>query len=287
MPVNHIQIRIVLLLCALAPVAAKAQSATVRVASLPDTARPEPIKDNSFLIEEAYNQDAGVVQHISTFSRPVSGAGWAYSFTQEWPVGSMRHQLSYTLPVLNDGALSRATSGLGDIAIHYRYQLAGAEGGKLAVAPRLSLLFPTGNAASGMGAGGAGVQAMLPASVEVGERFALHGNMGFTHTPHSHNADGDIASTTAVTLGSSVVWLATSTFNVLVETSWNQLPVVVAPGTTSSVRQFVVSPGVRYALNLPRDVQIVPGIAYVIGVGPSRGQRSVFLYTSVEHPFGR
>ena len=27
------------------------------------------IQDNSFLIEEAYNQEANVVQHISTFSR--------------------------------------------------------------------------------------------------------------------------------------------------------------------------------------------------------------------------
>src|ERR1044072_3548770 len=60
-----------------------------------------PIKDNSFLIEEDYNQEAGVVQHISTFARPSSGGGWAFSFTQEWPVRSMKHQFSYTLPVIN------------------------------------------------------------------------------------------------------------------------------------------------------------------------------------------
>jgi len=29
----------------------------------------EPIEDNSFLIEEAYNQEAGVVQHISNLDR--------------------------------------------------------------------------------------------------------------------------------------------------------------------------------------------------------------------------
>ena len=28
---------------------------------------PPPIQDNSFLIEEAYNQERGVVQHIGTF----------------------------------------------------------------------------------------------------------------------------------------------------------------------------------------------------------------------------
>ena len=75
--------------------------------------RPEPIADNSFLIEEAYNQEAGVVQHISTFVRPDGGGAWAYSFTQEWPFPGMRHQLSYTIPVLHDRA--RGT-GLGDIA---------------------------------------------------------------------------------------------------------------------------------------------------------------------------
>src|SRR6185312_16420034 len=52
------------------------------------------IQDNSFLIEEAYNQESGVVQHISTFER-ADGGDWAYSFTQEWPLGGIRHQLSY------------------------------------------------------------------------------------------------------------------------------------------------------------------------------------------------
>ena len=287
MPVHHIFRSMFLLTVAAAPMAAQLPTTARPVAATADTARPEPIQDNSFLIEEAYNQPAGVVQHISTFSRPVSGAGWAYSFTQEWPVGSVRHQLSYTLPVLNDGAPIRALNGLGDVAVHYRYQLAGAEGGRLAVAPRVSLLFPTGNAADGMGAGGTGVQTMLPVSIEAGDHLALHGNAGFTHTRHSRNANGDVARTTAWTLGSSAIWLASQNLNFLVETSWNRVPVIVADDAVSSVKQFVVSPGVRYALNLPRDVQVVPGIAYVIGVGPSRGQRSVFFYTSIEHPFGR
>jgi hypothetical protein len=35
-----------------------------------DTAQgTPPIQDNSFLIEEAYNQEPGVVQHISVFTR--------------------------------------------------------------------------------------------------------------------------------------------------------------------------------------------------------------------------
>ena len=45
-----------------------------------------PISDNSFLIEEAYNQEPGVVQHISNFSRADLAARLGpIPFTQEWP----------------------------------------------------------------------------------------------------------------------------------------------------------------------------------------------------------
>src|SRR4029077_1654514 len=46
------------------------------------------IQDNSFFIEEAYNQEPGVVQHI--FNLPIDFTNGsreiAPSFTQEWPV---------------------------------------------------------------------------------------------------------------------------------------------------------------------------------------------------------
>ncbi len=75
-----------------------------------------PISDNSFLIEEAYNQEPGVVQHINTFARENGGASWAYSFTQEWPLVSELYQLSYTVPVLHDEGLG---TGVGDIALNF------------------------------------------------------------------------------------------------------------------------------------------------------------------------
>ena len=55
---------------------------------------PQPgIQDNSFLVEEAYNQERGVVQHINTFSRLWNTKDWVYTFTQEWPMpGDARHQ---------------------------------------------------------------------------------------------------------------------------------------------------------------------------------------------------
>src|SRR5947207_12032333 len=70
-----------------------------------ESRRPvEGIMDNSFLIEEAYNQEAGVVQHIFnglySFNR-FTGVGEKradLSFTQEWPVYGQTHQFSYTIP---------------------------------------------------------------------------------------------------------------------------------------------------------------------------------------------
>src|SRR5215510_4713707 len=107
----------------------------------------EPISDNSFLIEEAYNQEPGVVQHINTFMR-TRGGDWLYTFTQEWPVKSMKHELSFTVA---DQSLDRK-HGIGDTAINYRYQL--VNGARVAISPRISLLLPTGSSKDGLGAGG-------------------------------------------------------------------------------------------------------------------------------------
>ncbi len=58
-------------------------------------------------------------------------------------------------------------------------------------------------------------------------------------------------------------------------------------GTTSTVKAAYVSPGVRWSYDFASGLQIVPGIAFPIGVGPSRHEKSVFLYLSFEHPFGK
>src|SRR5436190_17719788 len=78
-----------------------------------------PIKDNSFLVEEAYNQERGVVQHIGVFRADRTLHNGTFIFTQEWPFVSNRHQLSYSLPV------SRVSQRLQleNILLNYRYQL--------------------------------------------------------------------------------------------------------------------------------------------------------------------
>lgn len=247
---------------------------------------PGPIQDNSFLLEEAYNQEGHVVQHISAFLRS-EGGDWAYTFTQEWPVKGQRHQFSYTVPYLAvDTGLGRA-SGFGDVALNYRLQAVGSGETRLAVAPRLSVLLPTGDGTEGRGSRGSGLQLNLPLSLALSDRLVTHVNAGATFTPGARNAAGDEASTTAVGLGQSVIWLAHPRFNVMLELAYLRFERVLAPDTTESDDSLVISPGVRWAHDFRNGLQIVPGIAVPIGIGPSSGEVGLFAYLSFEHPFGR
>src|SRR5258705_11471038 len=232
---------------------------TVGPSGRPAVAQSRPISDNSFLIEEAYNQEPGVVQHISAWQRALRSAAWSFTFTQEWPVGSQTHQFSYTIPVQRTESPSR--TGLGDAALNYRYQLRGGEEG-VAIAPRLSMLLPTGSSARGLGTGHVGVQLNMPASASLAPWLVSHWNAGISavpQTPATYN------------LSASAIWLARPTFNVMVEGTLLQQG-------GGGAHDLVVNPGIRWAHNFTSGLQIVPGVAFPDG-------KSVFLYLSFEHRF--
>lgn len=239
---------------------------------------PKPISDNSFLIEEAYNQEPGVVQHINTFTR-TRGGDWAYTFTQEWPVLSMKHQFSYTFAAIG----TDHENGVGDFLLNYRYQLIDQE--RVAVAPRVSLVLPTGNSARGLGVGGIGIQTNLPISVTLSEHFVTHWNAGGTFIPNAKNSLNEKAFSKSANLGQSTIWLVRPRFNVMMEVVWNSSGVVTGRGRTEQSYSLLLNPGVRWAYNFKSGLQIVPGVSVPLGVGPSRGDRGVFLYLSFEHPF--
>jgi hypothetical protein len=246
---------------------------------------PIGIQDNSFLVEEAYNQEDGVVQHISGFTRYRQTQDWMYTFTQEWPVGGLKHQFSYTLPWQRIQAAPDGKRGAGDIALNYRYQLLGDGNASVAISPRFSLLLPTGRAEQGRGAGAVGYQFNLPISVVLGSRAVTHFNFGATYTPNAKNALGDEAHLTAYTFGQSFIWLVQPTFNLMLEIAYTSGESVRGPSLKDPSNNFYVSPGIRWAYNFPSGLQIVPGIAFPIGTGPSKRERAVFFYLSFEHPF--
>jgi hypothetical protein len=250
----------------------------------PRTSATAGIEDNSFLIEEAYNQERGVVQHISTFSRAVGTSNWVYAFTQEWPVRVQRHQLSYTIPVAHSADQTGARTGIGDVALNYRYQALGVDGGP-AFAPRLSVLLPTGASRRGFGAGGTTWQVNLPFSVTLPARLVAHSNAGVSFTPHARNTADAVAASREYFLGQSLIWLIGRDFNLMVEALSTTGQEVVGPGQTVRKSELIVSPGIRGAINFRSGLQIVPGFAVPIGVGSSRGEHSLFFYLSFEHSF--
>jgi len=238
----------------------------------------QPIEDNSFLIEEAYNQEKGVIQYISSYFRTRDG-NYAYTFTNEFPVGGQRHQFSYAINVV--GVNGR--NGLGDTYLNYRYQLHGMnEEDKVAISPRFSLILPTGNYRRGAGNGSLGFQFNFPVSVKHSDKIVTHWNAGATFTPRARDVLGNRANTSGVNLGQSTVFLVKNNFNVLVETAWNRLSSVIANSRTATGYTLFLNPGIRWAWNFKNGLQIVPGLAAPIGIGPSYGQSGIFLYLSFE-----
>jgi hypothetical protein len=244
----------------------------------------EPIiQDNSFLLEEAYNQNYGVVQHIQTFQRQWISHDWAYSFTQEWPVDAApRNQLSYTIPVVHFGGIG---SGIGDIALNYRYQVLGDGNTKYAMAPRLSVLLPTGDSTRGFGAGGTGIQMSVPLSVVHNNLITTHWNIGTTITPSQKNPFGETAGTFGVNAGQGFIFSVSNRLNLMLETVWASTESVVAQDKSVRDHTVLLSPGVRWAYNFKSGMQIVPGVAVPVGVGPSSGDWGILFYFSIEHPY--
>ena len=252
---------------------------------LPLTASAEAakkIQDNSFLIEEAYNQEAGVVQHIQSFMYLKQSKEWAYSFTQEWPFPDETHQLSYTIPVLRTPDPG-ATTGVGDILLNYRYQAVAKEG--VAFAPRLSIIAPTGDYKKGHGAGATGLQVNLPLSIELSDTVVTHWNLGGTYTPKSKEAGGARADTVGSNYGASLIYLMTPNFNLMLEAAGTTSEVVQPDGSTQREKTMFINPGFRYAANFDSGLQVVSGVSLPIGVGSSKGTRGFLLYLSLEHPF--
>jgi hypothetical protein len=240
------------------------------------------IQDNSYFVEEAYNQEAGVVQHIQALERRRDG--WQYFFVQEWPLGSQDHQISYAVPyswVRND--TGQRVDGAGDVFLNYRPQIWTETDTRPAFAPRFSLLLPSGSQTKGLGDGSAGFQFNAPFSKIVSDRVTLHANAGFTHL-----FDVDGHQPTSYRLGGSAIYAVNRDFNLMLETiaEWEQT--VNADRLLEREFSYTISPGFRTALNFPQlsELQIVYGAAAPITFTHGKStDYGLFFYLSFEHNF--
>ncbi len=250
----------------------------------------EIIEDNSFLIEEAYNQEPGVVQHIfqSAYSSDPRQRGWTFAFTQEWPMYGQDHQFSYTIPgyhLIDEGDRQY---GVGDVLLNYRYQALEEGPGKPAFSPRFSLIIPTGSRDKGTGNGVVGYQWSLPFSKKVASRLALHANLGITYLPdvRSPMNDGQLSpkrSLVSSWVGGSAIYALLPRLHLMLE--WLGYIQDNINGSGRAVRTFnpVLSPGFRAAVVNDEDLQIVAGAGVPIGLNGQANNIAAFLYFSVEH----
>ncbi len=284
-----VDLAVVLVLFGLTAGRADAQTADAQAPAAPsDSSRRWEIEDNSFLVEEAFNQEAGVVQTIfgGLFSRQ---SGWALNFTQEWPAPSIRHQLSVSIPVngltLADG--ERGPDGLGDIALNYRYQLMEEGPGKPAIAPRLTGLTPTGNQGRGLGVGAWGWQMNLPVSKQHHD-FYFHGNVGMTWYPRVRtDSDGTPAPDVTLispTIAGSTIYRLRPMLNLMLESfvTWQEAP--TGPGRTGRLAVSVVAPGVRGGWN-HGESQFILGAALPVTWADGAAHLGLFTYFSYETRF--
>jgi DtxR family Mn-dependent transcriptional regulator len=259
---------VVLLLLSLCPAAAAQQQPP----PLEPATEPFRITDNSFLVEEAFNQEAGIFQNIFNAAR--SEHAWASTFTQEWPIASQTHQFSYTLAWANGEEFS-----FGDVLLNYRYQAMMEGPGKPAFSPRLSVLLPT---ASDIDVGDSlGLQFNLPFSKQTGDVY-WHWNAGLTWRPSADFGSGS-ESLESPFLAGSAIYRVKPMFHAMLESvlAYEDLPSTVGTGHE---RLFTLSPGARGGWDLG-DQQLILGVAVPVTWAAGTHETAAFFYVSYELPF--
>ena len=254
--------------------------AALAVAAVPADAGAQTgmfgILDNSFLVEEAFNQEKGIFQNIFTWTRS-EDREWEGSFTQEWPAPSMTHQLSYTVPFVGGGSPAH----IGGVLLNYRYQALNEGPGRPALSPRVSVILPTGREVDSSDR--SGLQVNVPISKQIGALY-LHGNAGVTWLHGVPLGPSDRTNLTSPQIAGSVIWNTKPLFNLLVEGVVEFEDAVRASLVTSRQAFVTVSPGFRGGWNVG-DQQIIVGAALPITAGEDETGVAFLSYFSYELPF--
>ena len=251
------------------------------------------IEDNSMFIEEAFNQEAGIIQHISNLI--IDDGNVVYAYTQEIPLADVKHQLSFGITynsfkmpdaVKQFGNSEYLTRGIGDVLVNYRPLLFGKNDWAMVI-PRFTLIVPTGDSRYGFGAGAWGGQFNLAVTKRLGKKFVTHYNAGYTAFSKADFYDVDTEGApqfiaeknlTATNLGASLIWMVTPRFNLMTEYACVYQQEFIG----HSSRNVVINPGFRFAVDIGK-VQIVPGAGVPLTFINGQFQNSgAFIYLSIE-----
>jgi hypothetical protein len=236
-------------------------------------AAPFDITDNSFLVEEAFNQEPGIFQNIFTSVHDTDQ--WAFGFTQEWPLASQTHQLSYTLA----WAHTPDDNEFGVTFINYRWQAMMEGPGRPAFSPRLSVILPTASIESADHS--SGLQINLPFSKQTGDVY-WHWNAGLTWQPSAGDGEDARSLESPFFAGSAIVRLMPM-LNVMLESVVLLQEEPLAAATTRD-KSFTLSPGLRGGWNIG-DSQLILGFAVPVTWDGGDRNTAAFFYASYELPF--
>ncbi len=248
------------------------------VIALDCQAQESNIEDNSFLIEEAFNQESGIYQFINHYQYDKRAQAWEYAFEGEIPITHQVHQFSFQIPVEDNNSQDKQTS-VGDLIVNYRWQPLNRDG--LMIADRLGLILPTGDFKNGHGHGVVGMDFKMAATLPMGEIFMNHWNFGLTYYPkakHDHPHRHDLLNLSA---GTSVIWKGNGYYNLMLELVTEREQTLNQNRQITTESTLTINPGIRFAINL-QDCQVVPGIGFPYELINSPHEYGFLLYLSFE-----
>ena len=241
------------------------------------------IEDNSFLLEEAYNQTWGAYQFIQTYQTFERSDTYAYSFQNEIPITDKVHQFSYVIPYQRAEGIEHGA--VGDITLNYRWQPLNKDG--FLLADRFGLIVPTGRVDKGAGAGVYGFEFMQAATLTVSDYWMSHWNFGFSVLPNAKTESITKRRTlTSFKTGASVIYSLKDNMDFVLEGLLESAQGLAEDGTKVNETAFTFNPGLRYAIDYEwNEMQMVPGISFPVELLNTPHEHGILFYLSLEPKF--
>lgn len=235
------------------------------------------IEDNSFLLEEAFNQKEGEFQFIQKYQTDRSGA-IDYNLELEAPITNETHQFSFDISRSRPEDISE--SSFSDLALNYRWQAFNQNG--ILLAEKIGIVLPTGSVGKNTGQGAVGWNLLQAATISFSDVLMNHWNMGLTVFPEAESP-GDDKTIMGLNAGTSFVYLYRDDLNFLLEAVFETGESFGLDGEVSNEKSFYLNPGLRFARNFDfKQTQVVPGLSFPLEYTDSQVRPGILLYLSVE-----
>lgn len=235
------------------------------------------IEDNSFLLEEAFNQKKGEYQFIQKYHTSATGY-IEYVFEVEAPLSDETHQLSLDISRIRPEEIP--ASSFSDLNLNYRYQALNRE--DMILTEKVGLVLVTGKVENETSNGALGFQLMQVATFKLSEKYINHWNLGTTVIPQAETPGGE-KTILEFTGGTSLINNYSDRLNFLLEAVLQTFESYDEDKNVNNELRFYLNPGLRYAWNFDfKRTQVVPGASIPVQYSDGEIRPGIFLYLSVE-----